>query len=322
MEYGQMWHVCEEALASEPKGNWQQWLTNYAKELCQKYRTQQEQIQHWYNVCKVQFPFYVDYWAKHLDVKQRTPLLQEQVFDVPYLLPSGRTVRLRGKWDSVDLIGKGKTAGIYLQENKTKGDIKEEQLKRQLASGFDLQTMLYLVALEEWRKHCATGPRLHETMDKVESCSLLGVCYNVVRRPLSGGKGSISQRKPTKSSPNGETAEEFYNRLEGIIAADPDYFFMRWKVEVSSQDIERFKRECLDPVLEQLCQWWEWVSRPLCKGGTDQFDEEDGIHFRFPYGVYNVLAEGGSGETDEYLDTGSMLGLVRVDRLFEELDDA
>ena len=176
IEYGQMWHVCEQGLA-EAKGTlidgqtYQPFLrlNLYASILCKKYRMQQEQIDHWYNVCKTQFPLYVDYWSEHPDVTERTPLLQEQVFDVPYQLPSGRTVRLRGKWDSVDLIGKGlcekckeskagprvmcplcyggKGQGIYLQENKTKGDIREGQLKRQLS--FDLQSLFYIIALQE-----------------------------------------------------------------------------------------------------------------------------------------------------------------------------
>jgi hypothetical protein len=308
IEYGQMWHICEETLAGEPKGDWQQWLSNYAKDLCRKYPLQQEQVQHWYNVCKVQFPIYVDYWAKHQDVKDRTPLLQEQVFDVPYKLSSGRIVRLRGKWDSVDLIGKGKNAGVYLMENKTKGDINEQQLQRQLSSGFDWQTMFYLVALTTWEGKTRDYPR-----------NIAGVRYNVVRRPLSGGKGSIVRHKPSKSNPTGETAEEFYNRLAGIIAEDPGYSFMRWRVEITPTDLLRFCQECLDPILEQLCQWWDWIE--------DAYEEnrnpfENPVHFRYPYGVYNMLTEGGTAELDEYLNTGSALGLERAGSLFGELSDA
>jgi len=317
MEYGQMWHTCEEELA-RTKGaddNWQRALKQYASGLCRKYPLQQEQVQHWYNVCKVQFPVYVNFWAKHPDVKGRTPLLQEQVFDVPYTLPSGRMVRLRGKWDSVDLIGKGKAASVYLQENKSMGDIKEEQLKRQLASGFDLQTMLYLVAMDHWpAKDWKEKP-------------IRGVRYNVVRRPLSGGKGSIKQLqnvnkgkrgpKAEKLPPRPETSEEYYVRLGTIIEEEPEFFFMRWKVEITPADIERFRRECLDPILEQLYHWWEWVSHPKVK---EPWYHSSGHHFRYPYGVWNTMLEGGVGEVDEYLNTGSELGLERTDNLFRELD--
>ena len=73
MDYGSMWHVCEESLAA---GNdWVDALESYvADKLLAKYRTQHEEIVHWMSVCKVQFPIYVD-WGKHQpDVKDRTPL--------------------------------------------------------------------------------------------------------------------------------------------------------------------------------------------------------------------------------------------------------
>ena len=318
MEYGQMWHVCEEHLAN--LDSWDYALHEYAKLLCRQYPMQQEQIVHWMNVCKTQFPLYVDYWAKHPDVKERTPLLQEQVFDVPYTLPSGRTVRLRGKWDSVDLIGKGKSARVYLQENKTKGDIVEEQLKRQL--GFDLQTMMYLVALQAWVRvaRCEDALKLSwYQQTRGASCgplySLAGVRYNVVRRPLSGGKGSIRKHQPTKSNPAGETDDEFYARLGGIIGEDPGYFFMWWRVEGTQEDVTKFQHQFLDNALDELCNWWHWISSP--DGRMDPF--ADPIHWRLPYGVYNVLLEGGSSELDEYLSNGSELGLTRDGILFGEL---
>jgi hypothetical protein len=304
LEYGQMWHCCEEWFAQNK--SWQDALRNYSVGLCQRYQTQQEQVQHWYNVCKTQFPLYVQYWAKHKDVVQRTPLLQEVSFNVPYELPSKRVVRLRGKWDSVDLIGKGKSAGIYLQENKTKADINEEQIKRQMQ--FDLQTMLYLVALQTELKQ--------ELRDGFPKGNLAGVRYNVIRRPLSGGRGSIVRHKAKGSTPE-ETLEHYYGRLRDIIEESPQEFFMRWKVEVTQQDITRFRRECLDPLLESLCDWWEFISTHL----DDPFDPAShGIHSRTPFGLYNVLAESGSTEVDEYLATGSTVGLQKAVTLFNELE--
>lgn len=344
IEYGSMWHTCEEALAKGPdptnprRPRWPDALLGYCRALCNTYPTSQEQIDHWYNVCKVQFPVYMDYWRKHPDVTGRTPLLQEQVFDIPYSLPSGRTVRLRGKWDAVDLIGSGKDAGIYLQENKTKADIHEESLKRQLT--FDLQTMMYLTVMtqdtgidcfEEVKMRVGNGIM---PSDKSRS-SIRGVRYNVVRRPLGGGKGSIVRHKPNKSNPAGESKAEFYERLGGIIREDPGYYFMRWKVEVYPADVERFRRECLDPILEQLCDWWSWVR--LSSQGDNAgipygpFSPDDGcvnsvdqsvrssIHFRHPFGVYNPMNEGGGSDLDEYLNSGSEVGLRRVDNLFSEL---
>lgn len=300
IEYGQMWHVCEEFLASNKA--WAQGLRCYCEQLCRRYPLQQEQVQHWYNVCMAQFPVYVDYWSKHPDVKNRVPLMQEQVFHVPYRISTSRAVWLRGKFDSVDLIGKGKNASVYLQENKTKGDIDEQQVKRQL--GFDLQTMMYLTALGR----CPA--------EELRERPIAGVRYNIVRRPLSGGKHSIRQHQPTKSNPTGETSDAFYARLGGLITEEPEYFFMRWRVEVPQMDVRKFCLTFLDNVLVELCHWWDWVSSPV--GRSDPFGHS--CHWRHPFGIYNPLNEGGSSDLDEYLATGSEIGLDRGRKLFGELE--
>jgi hypothetical protein len=324
LEYGNMWHVCEQAIAEFPNSAkmnppaWEAKLKFYATGLCQQYPTQQEQIDHWYNVCRVQFPLYVEYWSRHPDVKDRMPLLQEQVFDVPYRLPSGRTVRLRGKWDSVDLVGKGKNAGIWLQENKTKADINEAQMKRQLS--FDMQTMLYMVALDYSCKERAKGG------DYLFANQLCGVRYNVIRRPLSGGRGSIVRHKPTKSNPQGETKVHYYSRLSDIIKGDLPYFFMRWQVTVTPADVAKFRREFLDPILEQLCDWWD-VMKTCADAGLSYWEANKAnptgrwdIHWRHPFGATNWLDEGGSSDLDAYLESGSEVGLVKAETLFGELE--
>lgn len=325
IEYGSLWHEAEHGLAAginvEP---WQLYLKNYAAKLCKLYPLSQKQIVHWYEVARVQFSIYIDYWARHKDVTQRRPLLQEQVFSIPYKLPSGRIVRLRGKWDAVDLIG-GDKPGIYLFETKTKGDINEYQLTRQLS--FDAQTMIYVTALS-----CDTGIDLLEENKRYR---ISGVRYNVIRRPLSGGKYSISRHKPTKGNPSGESSPEFYARLASLIKEDPGHFFMRWTVTLTPEDIVQFRRQCLDPILEQLCDWWEWISK-----SQDPFSPNDGceakathldgghyerpvhssIHWRHPFGVRNSLDEGYASDLDNYLATGSTAGLAKTERLFQELD--
>jgi len=303
--YGNMWHICEESQSLEP-------LRSYVETQCKRYPLQQEQILHWYSVCQAQFPIYVRYWAQHPETEQRTTLLSEQTFDVPYILPSKRIVRLRGKWDRVELIKKGKEAGIYLFEHKTRGDINEQQIKRQLT--FDLQTMFYLVALES---HI---PDICRALSFGRNLGLKGVRYNVVRRPLSGGKGTIVRHQPTKKNPQGESAEEFYARLAGIIAESPETYFARWPVGVSGADITRFWREFLDPILEQLCEWYDWIlSNPSDVFRAPREDPYRAVHWRHPFGVFNPLDEGGSSDVDSYLESGSTVGLRVTDILFEEL---
>lgn len=317
--YGDMWHVCEEAMA-KISGGYKgiheahvEPLREYVQELLRRYPTQRDEIRKWYMVCATQFPIYTRYWSSHPHVATRTPVYQEQVFAEQYGLPSGRSVLLRGKWDSYDLVKlRGSTTG-WLQENKTKGDVNETQLRRQLT--FDLQTMVYLTALQ-----CNLG--WDDAGHRVA-----GVRYNVVRRPLSGGKGSIKRREPSKSNPVGETENEFYQRLAGYITEEPHTYFMRLEVNVTRDDLDVFRRTCLDPVLENLLDDYEWWDH-CKKKKLDPFDAQprNGLfpqhcprHFRFPFGVRNALTEGGQHDLDEFLATGSRLGLEQATNLFPEL---
>jgi len=175
---------------------------------------------------------------------------------------------------------------------------------------------------------------------------VVGVRYNVVRRPLSGGKGSITPHKAKSkqarvSKKDGrileegysipaETDAQFYERLRrDYIAAEPDYWFFRVLSRVSAADIGAFRRTCLDPVLENLAddwQWWEWCLRK----GHDHWDyttrsnvfpAHDRRHYRMPFGTYNQVTEAGATEYDEFMDCGSEAGLRRADKLFTELED-
>lgn len=311
--YGDMWHVAEEALAKRApqdsrkwsdgqSQSWENALTNHCKALCKTHRLQQEDVDKWFNVCRVQFPLYVDYWRKHPDVTQRTPLLAEFPFDVPYELSSGRTVRLRGKWDSVDLV---RGDGVYLQENKTKSDIDQAKIQRQI--GFDLQTMFYLVALE----------RSQEQVPKEVARylgAIKGIRYNVIRRPLSGGKGTIVRHKATKNQPE-ETKADYYARLSGIIGGSPQDYFARWKIGITPADISRFRHECLDPILEAMALWYEDVTN--CPDNDPFYS---GLNWRHPYGCWNSVNEVGWSDVDGFLESGSTVGLTKVETLFRELE--
>lgn len=334
LEYGNMWHKCEECLADLTNRNWGEELRAYAQDLCRKYRHQQDEINKWYNICLLQFPIYVDFWKKHPDVKNRKPLLQEGEFKVPYLLPSGRYAWARGKFDSVDLIGKGKEARVWLQENKTKSELKEDQIKRQLK--FDLQTMTYLSALRRLQELIAgKGPDVDTSEAILPAAEFMGqlngieqpiggVRYNCVRRPLAGGKGTIVRHKPTKSNPDGESEAEYYDRLKGVILEDKESYFLRFTVPVSTAEILDFEQHCLTPALENLCDWWEWIKStddPFAQMGVTPAGREisNRFHWRTPYNLYNPMAEGRTGDIDAYLDEGSLVGLSRSETLFPEL---
>lgn len=309
LEYGNMWHVCEEAFAADPKTDrWVKDLETYRKKLEARYRFAHEEIMKWSTICRMQFPIYIEYWKKHPDVKSRVPLLQEYSFKVPYTLPSGRTVYLRGKFDSVDVIGKGKDAAIFLQENKTKSEINIEVLKRQLT--FDLQTMLYLIALNSYQIE----------QDNLRDLKIRGVRYNVIRRPLGSGRGSIKRHEARGSKPE-ESWEHFFNRLkDDYLEKEPECYFERFNSEILPEHYECFEDTFLRPCLEQLCDWYDEVRFAYSgTGGAHPVARSwDYSNYRLPFGIYNPLLEQGFTDVDEYLATGNAVGLTRTP-LFQEL---
>ena len=299
LEYGSMWHACEEGLAAGDDDPWER-LDLYVAELCEKYPLKQKDIFHWYEICKLQFPIYVDYWKDHPDVLSREPVSQEETFNIFYRVASDRIVRMRGKFDSIDIIDNK----LWLQENKTKGDINLTLMQRNLT--FDKQTMFYLTA-----------------MSKQYAGEIGGVRYNVIRRPLSGGKGSIRQKK-------NQSEAEYYEELAGVIKSaigpewkmppEESFFFMRWKVGMSDSDIAGFMYQFLDPIFEQLLDWWEYMEAcDFDPWSNEGIALNKGIHYRSPYGVYSPLYDGKPTDMDEYLASGSQVGLHRAERLFREL---
>jgi hypothetical protein len=301
MDFGTMWHACEEALAMGEKDHFAR-LERCVNRMMVWFPRDIESLLHWCSVAQELFPVYAEYWAEHPDVQSRTPILAEKVFDVPYTLPSGRVVRLRGKWDSVDLIGEGgvNKPGIYLQEDKTKSSIDRAKITRQLS--FDLQTMVYLIALE-----APEGLAVYATNGRHP---IRGIRYNVVRR--SAHKTTTSMMKKVREDMDEARVNEWFDRLI---------------VEVFPADIAKFKKECLDPVLENLCDDYEWWSRCRAYGPYDDmtrarlFPDHLGRHFRMPYRGYDPLSEGGFGDVDAYMQDGSEVGLQRVSNLFPELTE-
>lgn len=300
LEYGNLWHICEENYAAGK--DFTLGVLDYAKDLMIKYRSQQTEILKWYNIVLATFPCYIKRWGTE---KEQKSLLQEEVFHVPYQLLSGRSVWLKGKFDSVHVFPKY----LELQENKTPGDPDVEQIKRMLQ--FELQTMTYVVALQEYVK-----------LKQIKVPKDVRVKYNIARRPLSGGKHSIKQKK-------GQTETEFYKELQERIESDLKFFFIRFSSEISEYDITRFKKTCLEPVLENLCddyEWWSWCKERKMSYFDNEFRQSKfrmhtRRHFVLPFGLYHPIAEGKGTYLDEYILSGgkSTRGLVVDSQLFPEL---
>ncbi len=312
MEYGNMIHHCEEThLAGLP---WEVALQGYCQKLIEKHGGAAQEIEKWYNICKIQFPIYLRYWEAQPKPKvPRKQIWQEKVFNVAYKLPSGRKVCLKGKFDSVYL-----SEGLWVKENKAKGEANAEQLEANLPT--DLQTMIYLTALN------------NINLEEYDGEPIRGVHYNVVRRPLaSWGKHSIKQKegrldKKTGVRVGAETDQEFYARLGEVIEQNAgDFFLSRWS-EVTPECLEHFQKVTLNPVLESLCDWWEWIKVDPFDPWTISCGERkmmavigQSIHWMFPSGVWNPALEGSDGDLDNYILTGDAKGLYHTKELFPEL---
>ena len=330
IEYGNIWHELEECYSRDRIIN-TDIVEQYREKLHAEYPLNRAEVNQWCDVALLQFPLYVDYWKEQPEEMARKNLFAEVAFRVSYKLPSGRRVYLRGKWDAVDLLDKE----VWLQENKTKSVVDRMGLEQQLQ--YDLQVLFYLTAL---RHATAPGSQVDAEITNLlmpkrgkTPIPVRGVRYNVVRRPLSGGKGSIKRKKarpPTKTNPKGTPQEklaDFYERLKEVMQENIDTFFNRWNVGFESHEFEQFERTTLNPILENLLDDYEWWTTALA-GKVDPFDyklreqkfpHHAARHYRLPYGVGLSLFDGGNTDLDNYLATGSIVGLRRPRTLFPEL---
>lgn len=316
LEFGSCWHEAEEVIARDGyDGNWLPAVQRYCRKLYSEHPTAEVGIAKTYNLVKAAFPLYLQHWAKDREAKRREPVLQEEKFRVPYNLLSGRIILLRGKWDSVYLDKEG----YWLQENKTKGEVDEVGIQATLHQ--NLQTMLYFIAFQTVLKR--QGMEEHAglaqvKLSQVKLSKIKGVLYNVVRRPL-GDRHAIRQKKS-------ETERQFYKRVADGIRQDPSHYFLRWKCRIHPQDVEQFRLRVFNPILEQLCDWWEWIrenpsnpweaSTPIRRGWLKSTASP---HWQSPWGVYNSLGSGFRGDYFEYMTQGRTSGLTKITELFPEL---
>ena len=323
IEYGQMLHEAHESIAKhgEDEALWKTSIQAYADTLINEYIASRSDISKWATIAKRQYEVYLDYWnAKTPNQKNRKYVLQEASFETPIVLPSGRTVKLTGRFDAA-FQPSSTSKSIYLQENKTKGDVDTAAIESMLSD--DCQTMIYMITLRDW-------------LDKngYEDHHIEGVHYNVIRRPLSWGKYCLKPYKAGrgKNPKPAEKLHEFIDRLiKNAVKADPEWFFHRFTQPITQHQIERFKKESLFPILEQLCDWWESIAdNPFdpwttnCPDGRVHIDYRitNPLHFRRPLGIYDGMARGYTGDYHNYIFTGSMTGLRQKEWITTNVADS
>jgi len=226
---------------------------------------------------------------------------QEQEFFVPYTLPNGRTVNLVGKSD--EIIG-AKDGTLWVQENKTKERFNEYKIESSIP--FDLQSLMYCVAIEKLFKRPVTG-----------------IVYNVIRKPTHK-PAKIKEKildpvtKKERTSARKETDKEFLTRLDNVIAEDRGHFFYRWEFALTKEHMTRWRQTTFDPLLTQLCMWWDSVKHdPFSPWDLPNGDPNPHHHQR-PFGVYEPMTLG-TGDFFELITRNRRIGTTSGNKCFSEL---
>lgn|SRR3990167_548691 len=159
---------------------------------------------------------YFKYWYKE-DFKKVKWLEQEKEFKFKL---NNNVVPIRGIRDAAYSIKEG----IYLFETKTKAQIDESTLSELLA--FDFQVMLYAVSMNnDYGKYP------------------IACRYNIIRRPSNRlGKN--------------ENLEQFGKRLEEEVKKRPEYYYVRYMIDISKKQLEEFQKE-LEIIINEFVAWNE-----------------------------------------------------------------
>ena len=226
---------------------------------------------------------------------------QEQEFCVPYTLPNGRTVKLVGKSDEIIAA---KDGTLWVQENKTKEKFNEYKIESSIP--FDLQTLMYCIAIEKLFKKPVTG-----------------FVYNVIRKPThkpSKVKEKILDDKTQKmiTKTRVETTAEFHTRLSLVIANDPAHFFKRWEFALTPEHMLRWRQTTFDPLLTQLCMWWESVKHDPFSPWVLPNGEPNPHHHQRPFGVYDPMTNG-TGDFFDLITRNRRIGTTSGNKCFSEL---
>lgn len=237
-------------------------------------------------VAKVVYEEYHDYYSGD----NYKYFAQEDKFDVKYVLPSGHTFRLRGRLDET-IINPNRS--LMIQENKTKGNINEDQLAAHIP--FNLQTMFYVTAAAIHYKKPVEG-----------------VLYNVIRKP-----GHTQTNKDANE-------KAFLDRLRKDIQSRPQYFFIRWEYPITDKQLQDWKNYTLHPLLLQLRVWWDSVKHDPFSPWTTP-DEKGKLsvnphHFQRPFGVYDSLTTG-VGDYFDLITRNNPVGTTSGNEPFSELKD-
>lgn len=250
-------------------------INSKRKEYLNDFPESSYEINYWSDIAIIQYKVYSKLFKEQDSGKDY--IVHELPFDHPYELPDGRTVILRGKMDS----GYKDEDGVILQENKTRGYLDINKTARNLP--IDLQVMYYVIPFQDM-------------FGKVDFC-----LYNLVKRP------SDRLRQGKK-----ETYKEFLNRLEDMMWNSYSDYFKRLRVRFIPEHFTTFQRQSLNPILTQLCDWWDSIFSL-----DNPFDSP--YHWIRPLGIFEPEAVDMDGDYADLISNGNTIGYEKTDNLFPEL---
>ena len=228
---------------------------------------------------------------------------QEQEFRVPYILGNGKKVNLVGKTDEIISFlphPQFRQGSLWIQENKTKEKINEYKIESGLIN--DLQTMMYAVCVEALFKKPVEG-----------------VVYNVIRKPSLRPKTLKYTDRLGKKVSRKESTVEFNQRLTEDIELNPEHYFKRWVIPFPSGHKEQWRQRTFDPILNDLCNWWESVKHDPFSPWVLKNGEPNFHHWIKPFGVYDSMTTG-TGDFFDYLTRGLSVSVSVGNEPFPELE--
>lgn len=231
-------------------------------------------------------------------------------FRIPYILPNGRKIYLVGKTDELLWNPREKVQrSLWVQENKTMEKIQETKIEANVIH--DLQSMMYVVCMGLLTKKPITG-----------------IVYNVIRQPtqvpsrVDMNKAELEKWKQKHPKSTAKTRQETWpeclDRIDADIEKRPGHYFKRWEIPLTQAYIDEWRRTTFDPLLTQICMWWDSVKHDPFSPWTLENGERNPHHFQRPFGVFDPMTLG-KGDYFDYITRGLTVDVTVGNPPFEEL---
>lgn len=190
-------------------------------------------------------------------------------------LPSGRHVVMNCYLD-----GEGdRKKELFILENKVRAKVDREEISQYIS--LDLQLNYYLLAY-----YLETG----QLPKKVH--------YFTQLRPNSFGYRGPRRKKK-------ESIGDYHERIKTHIQDNPDYYTYRYVVQPTEASLHRFCQRCLYPMVENLLDWYEYVTADPQTRGVNKVD------YMTPYGIYNPFTNEVQEAYRQFRLSGSTTGLIK-----------